>query len=92
MCSTSLASPTLFLPIFVGGEEGKVALVSTTCAGTKIVALQSDCRIVNYAHSSTTYSMRPSLFCVVSHGRSSDKECVSELQFRGKTRADEREF
>ena len=34
-------------PILVGGEErtGLVALVSTTCAGTKIVALQSDCRI-----------------------------------------------
>ncbi len=46
----SLVSPRPFsFPIVVGGEEGKglVALVSMTCAGTKIVALQSDCRIVN---------------------------------------------
>ncbi len=38
------------LPLLVGDEEGKglvAATVSLTCASTKIVALQSDCRIAN---------------------------------------------
>ncbi len=44
----------------MGGEEGKglVALVSTTCAGTKIVALQSDCRIVNWRASVASETLK----------------------------------
>ncbi len=46
----SLASPTLFLP-YIGGRGGRKGSgsysITTTCAGTQIVALQSDCRIVN---------------------------------------------
>ncbi len=36
--------------------------------------------------------MRPSLFCIVSYGRSSDEECVLEVSFVHKASTDENEF
>ncbi len=92
MCS--LALPTLYLS-YIGGWGGRngsgSSSINDLCwhqnSGTPIRFAKSLIKHILQPH-----SMRPSLFCIVSYGRSSDEECVLEVSFVHKASTDENEF
>ncbi len=87
--ATSLVSPTLFLPILVGREEGKslVALVSTTCAGTNQIA-ESLIKHIPEPH----IQCAPFYSALLAMEGQVMKSVFRSYSFMHKAREDEREF